>query len=76
MDDHNSLPANECCKNLNKHWNCSNCIIVLTLDSYQRGRTVCIFCFNKHVLAYYKNKFCFNSSPKSDVSTRKDFSSI
>ena len=53
-------------KNLNKQGNCSKCIIVLTQDNYKRGRTVCKLCYNKNVLAYYKNKFCPNSSLKTD----------
>ena len=31
-------------------------------------------CYHNHVLAYYKIKFCPNSSLKTDVSTQTDFS--
>ena len=31
-------------------------------------------CYNKNVLAYYKNKVCPNSSLKTDASTQTDFS--
>ena len=52
---------------------CSRCNIALTQDNHNKGRTVCKFCYNNHVLAYYKNKFCSNSSSKSDASTQTDF---
>ena len=73
MDDHNSLQDNECYKNLNKHMKFSKCNIVITRDNFKKGRTVCKVCYNNHVLAYYKNTFCPNSSPKSDVSTQTEF---
>ena len=74
MNGNNSLQTNDYFKNLNKLGNCSKCNIVLTQDNYKKGRTVCIFCYNNNVLRYYKNKFCSNPSPKSDVSTQTDFS--
>ena len=74
MSDNNSLQTNDYDKNLSKHGNCTKCDIVLTRDSYKKGRTVCKFCYNSNVLRYYKNKFCSNPSPKSDVSTQTDFS--
>ena len=74
MNDNNSLQTNDYYKNLNKRDNCSKCNIVLTQDNYKKGRTVCKFCYNNNVLRYYKNKFCSNPSPKSDVSTQTDFS--
>ena len=74
MNDNNSLQTNDYYKNLNKHNNCSKCSIVLTRDNYKKGRSVCKLCYNNSFLRYYKNKFCFNSSPKSDVSTQTDFS--
>ena len=73
MNDNNSLQTNDYYKNLNKHNNCSKCSIVLTQDNYKEGRTVCKLCYNNNVLRYYKNKFCSNSTPKSDVSTQTDF---
>ena len=74
MNDNDSLQTNDYYKNLNKHNNCSKCNIVLTQDNYKKGRTVCNLCYNNNVLRYYKNKFCSNSSPKSDASTQTDFS--
>ena len=74
MNDNNSLQPNGYYKKLNKHGNSSKCNIVLTQDTFKRGRTVCKLCYNNHVLVYYNNKFCSNSSPKSDVSTQTDFS--
>ena len=74
MHDNNSLQTNDFYKNLNKHDKCSKCNIVLTQDNYKKGRTVCKFCYNNNVIRYYKNKFCSNSSPKSDASTQTDFS--
>ena len=74
MNDTNSLQTNDYYKNLNKHNNCSKCNIVLTQDNYKKGRTVCKLCYNNNVLRYYKNKFCSNSSPKSDASSQTDFS--
>ena len=74
MNDNNSLQANEYYKILSKHGNCSKCNIVLTQNNYKKGRTVRKLCYNNHVLKYYKNKFCSNSSPKSDVITQTDFS--
>ena len=74
MNDNNSLQTNDFYKNLNKHDNCSKCDIVLTLDIYKKGRTVCELCYNNHVVRYYKNTFCSNTSPKSDVGTQTDFS--
>ena len=73
MDDNNSLQTNDYYKNLNKHNNCSKCNNALTQDNYKKGRTVCKLCYNNNVLRYYKNKFCSNSTPKSDVSTQTDF---
>ena len=73
MNDNNSLLTNDFFKNLNKHGNCSKCNIVLTQDNYKKARTVCEFCYNNNVLRYYKNKFCYNPSPKSDASTQTDF---
>ena len=74
MNVNNSLQTNDYYKNLNKHNNCSKSNIALTQDNYKKGRTVCKFCYNNSVLRYYKNKFCSNSSPKSDASTQTDFS--
>ena len=74
MNDNNSLQTNDYYKNLNKHNNCSICDIVLTQDNSKKGRTVCKLCYNNNVLGYYKNKFCSNTSPKSDVGTQTDFS--
>ena len=74
MNDNNSLQTNEYYKNLNKHGNCSKCNIFLTQDNYKKRRTVCKFCYNSNVLRFYKNKFCSNPSPKSDVGTETDFS--
>ena len=74
MEDHNSLETNEYYKNLNKHGNCSKCSVTINQDNYKKGRTVCKLCYNNHVLAYYKNKFCSNSSLKTDVGTQTDFS--
>ena len=74
MDDNNSLQTNDYYKNLNKHVNCSKCNINLTKDKYKKGRTVFRFCYNNNVLRYYKNKFCSNTSTKSDVGTQTDFS--
>ena len=62
MDHQNSLQTNECYKNLNKHRNCSKCNFAITRDHYKKGRTVFKICYNNHVLACYKNKFCLNSS--------------
>ena len=76
MNDKNSLQTNDYYKNLNKHGNCSKCDIALTQHNYKKRRTVCKFCYNNNVLRYYKNKFCSNPSPKSDVSTQTDFSDI
>ena len=42
------------------------------LDNYKKGRTVCKLCYN-HVLAYYKNIFCSNSSSKESIGTQTDF---
>ena len=74
MNDNNSLETNEHYKILNKHGNCSKCNVILTQDIYKKGRTVCKLCYNNHVLAYYKIKFCPNSYLKTDVSTETDFS--
>ena len=74
MDDNNSLQTNDYYKNLNKHVNCSKCNFNLTKDNYKKGRTVCRFCYNNNVLRYYKNKFCSNTSTKSDVGTQTVFS--
>ena len=74
MNDNISLQTNDYYKNLNKHNICSKRSIVLTQDNYKKGRTVCKFCYNSIVLRYYKNKFCSNSSPRSDSSTQTDFS--
>ena len=74
MNDNDSLQTNDYYKNLNKHNNCSKCKIVLTQDNFRKRRTVCKFCYNNNVLRYYKNKFCCNTSPKSDVSSQTDFS--
>ena len=76
MNDNNSIQSNDYYKNLNKHENCSKCIIVLTRDNYKKGRTVCKLCYNNNVLTYYKNKFCFNSSHKLDVSTQTDWNNL
>ena len=76
MNDNKSLQTNDYYKNLNKHGNCSKCDIALTQDNYKKRRTVCKFCYNNNVLRYYKNEFCSSPSPKSDVSTRTDFSDI
>ena len=73
MDDHNSLQANDCYTNINKHMNCSKYNIAIIQDNYRKGRTVGKLSYNNHVFAYYKNKFRPNSSPKSDVSTPTDF---
>ena len=54
--------------------NSSKCNIASTPDKYKKGRTVHKLCYNNHVLAYHKNIFCSNSSPKSKVSTQTDFS--
>ena len=74
MNDNNSLQTNDYYKNLNKHNNCSKCDIVLTQNNYKKGRTVCKLCYNNNVLRYYKNKFCSNLTPKSDVGTQTDIS--
>ena len=74
MNDNKSLQSNEYFKNLNKHGNYSKFKIVLTQDIYKKGRTVCKLCYNNHVLAYYEDKFCPNSSLKTDASTQTDFS--
>ena len=74
MDAQNSLQANECYKNFSKHGNCSKCNIAITQHKYRKGRTVCKLCYNNYVFAYYKIKFCSNSSPKSDVGTHTNFS--
>ena len=55
MGDLNSLQANECYKNSNQHRNCSMCNIAVTQDNYKKARTVCISCYNNHVLTFYKN---------------------
>ena len=73
MDDHDSLQDNECYKNLNKHMKFSKCNNVTTRDNFNKGRTVCNFFYNNHVLADYENTFCPISSPKSDVSIQTDF---
>ena len=65
-------PNNECYKNLNNQRNCSKCNITITRDNYKKGRTVCKLCYNDHILAFYKNKFCSNQSPKSDVTTQTE----
>ena len=57
MDDHNSLQANGCYKNLNKHGNCSKSNIAKTRDKYEKGRTVCKLCYNNHVFASHKKNF-------------------
>ena len=59
---------------LDKRENLSKCSIAITQNNYKKGGTVCKLCYNNHVLAHYKNKFCSNTSPKSDVSTQTDFS--
>ena len=74
MNDNNSLQTNDYYKDLNKHDNCSKCNNVLTQDNYKKGGTVCKLCYYNNVLRYYKNKFCSNTSPKSDVGTQPDFS--
>ena len=74
MNDNNSLQANEYYKNLNKNGNCSKCKMALTQNNYRNSRTVCKLCYNNQVLGYYRNKFCSNSSPKSDVCTQADSS--
>ena len=74
MDNHNSLRAIECYKNLSRHGICSKFNFAITQDNYKKSRTVCKLCYNNHVFAYCKNKFCSNSSPKSDVGTQTDFS--
>ena len=74
MVDNNSIQTNDYYKNLNKHSNCSNCNIDITMDNYKKGRTVCRLCYNNKVLRYYKNKLCTNSIPKTDVGTQTDFS--
>ena len=74
MNDNNSLQTNDYYKILNKHDNCSKCNIVLTQDICKKGRTVCKLSYNNIVLRYYKNNFCSNTSPKSDVGTQTDFS--
>ena len=73
MNDINYLQANDYYKNLNKNGICSKCNIVITQDSHKKGRTVCKFCYNNHVLTYYKIRFSPYSSPKSDASTQTDF---
>ena len=73
MEDYKSAQTNEYYKNLNKHGNCSKCNVTLNQDTYKKGRTVCKLCYNNHVLTYYKNKFCSNSSLKTDVGTQTDF---
>ena len=65
-------PNNECYKNLNNQRNCSKCNITITRDNYKKGRTVCKLCYNDHILAFYKNKFRSNQSPKSDVTTQTE----
>ena len=52
MKANNSLPTNEYYKNLNKHGNCSKCDIASTQNNYRKGRTVCKWCYNNHVLGY------------------------
>ena len=74
MSDNNSLQTNDYYKNLKKHDNWSKCNIVLTQDNYKKRRTLCRFCYNNNVLRYYKNKFCYNPSPKSDAGIQADFS--
>ena len=54
MNDFKSLQANEYFKNLKKLGKCTKCKIVLTLDKYKKGRTVCKLCYNHHVLTYYR----------------------
>ena len=72
MNDNNSLQTNENYKNLNQLANCSKCNSALTQKNYKKERSVCKICYNNHVLGYYKNTFCSNSSPKSDASTQTD----
>ena len=74
MSDSNSSQTNDYYKNLNKHNSCSKCNIVLTRNNYKKGRTFCRYCYNNNVLRFYRNKFCSNPSPKTDVSTQTDFS--
>ena len=57
-----------------KYSKCSKCNIDITQVSYEKGRTVCKFCYNNHVLTYYKNEFGFTSSLKTDVVTQTDLS--
>ena len=76
MNDNNSLQTNDYYKNLDKHNNCSKCDIILTRDNYKKGRTVCKLCYNNNVLRYYKNKFCSNLTPKSDVGTQTDWNNL
>ena len=59
---------------MNKHGNCSKCKIVITQDNCNKGRTVCILCHRNHVLESFKNRFCQNSSPKTDASAQTYFS--
>ena len=70
MDDHNSLKTKDCYKNISNHMNCSKSNFAISQENYKKVRTSCILCYNIYVLAYYKNKFCPNSSRKSDVSNR------
>ena len=53
--------------------NCSKCKIIETQNNFKESRTVCKLCYNNHVLTYYKNRFCPNSSPQSDGSDQKGF---
>ena len=53
--------------------NCSMCIIVSTQDNYKKSWTICKLCYKNHVLAYYENKFCSNSTLKTDASTQNRF---
>ena len=44
-------------------------ILIKTRDNYKKGRKNFKLCYNYHVLANYKNRFCLTSSPKPDGST-------
>ena len=59
---------------MNKHGICSKCNIILNQNNYRTGRAVRKFCYNNHVLAFYKIKISSSFSPKSDVGTQTDFS--
>ena len=74
MEDLKSLQASECFEKLNNRRNCSRCNNVIPQHKYKRGRTVCKGCYNNHVLSFFKNRFCQNSSLKSYSSTQTDFS--